>query len=150
MTLKIEPQSRKVNQFKVFSMVTIYEKNYRKYCVNKVWDQTGQTQWDMDGQTPTQISMTGNHSKSRCPPPLPQGQGRHNNSDDKYGCKAGITKHTFSKYTGREGLCITCVLVTDLASIHSGTSACPVSPHDRFHHSDRAGDYILLFVNLKQ
>ena len=41
-TLKIEPQSRKVNQFKVLSKVTISENlkvigNCRNYCVNKVW-----------------------------------------------------------------------------------------------------------------
>ena len=76
-TLKIEPWPRKVNQFKVLSMVTISEnlkvigEERKEMLRNESLAQTDVT------RMPTHIWVTGNHSKSRCPPP-PQRQGGHN------------------------------------------------------------------------
>ena len=62
--LKNWPKPRKVNQFKVLSIVTISEKDCWKYRINKVWHERG--------QMPPHSWVTGNHSKSRCLPLAPR------------------------------------------------------------------------------
>ena len=76
-TLKNEPRSQKVNQFKVLAMVTISE-NFKAISekLYEILHKQSLAQMDgwIDGRMLTRIWVTRNHSKFRCPP-HPKGGG---------------------------------------------------------------------------